>query len=159
VALLVPSACAPAPVTSALSVQGHIMDVWLRIDRPVDAEADIPLEDEASEKVKRKYADEPSGAFIVWSDSSEGTLGCIKNNRSISAPISEVTELVLKEMKPAKGRGFVALSFASSAGRELIGIYSNTCSANAFSWLSEIQPVIAKALKLGQSKEDLGYDT
>ena len=80
------------------------MDVWLRIDRPIDAEADIPLKDEASERVKRKYASEPSGAFIVWSDSSDGTLGCIKNNRSISVPISAVTELVLKEMQPAKGR-------------------------------------------------------
>lgn len=135
------------------------MNVWLRIDRPVDAEADIPLKDEASERVKRKYASEPSGAFIVWADSSDGTLGCIRNNRSISAPVSEVTELVLKEMKSAKGRGFVALSFASSAGKELIGIYSNRCSANAFNWLSEIQPVIAKVLKLGQSKQDLGYDT
>ncbi|MGC8121548.1 hypothetical protein [Marinobacter sp. VGCF2001] len=135
------------------------MDVWLKIERPVDAEADIPLQDEASEKVKKKYASEPAGAFIVWSDSSDGTLGCIKNNRSISAPISDVTELVLKEMQPAKGRGFVALSFVSSAGRELAGIYSNTCSANAVHWLSEIQPLIAKALKLGQRKEDLGYDT
>lgn len=135
------------------------MNVWLRIDRPVDAEADIPLKDEASERVKRKYASEPSGAFIVWADSSDGTLGCIRNNRSISAPVSEVTELVLKEMKSAKGRGFVALSFASSAGKELIGIYSNRCSANAFNWLSEIQPVIAKVLKLGQSKQDPGYDT
>ncbi|WP_126810265.1 hypothetical protein [Marinobacter salarius] len=143
----------------ALSVKGRIMDVWLRIERPVDTEADIPLQDEASEKVKRKYASEPSGAFIVWSDSSDGTLGCIKNNRSISAPISEVTELVLKEMQPAKGRGFVALSFVSNVGRELAGIYSNTCSANAVRWLSEVQPLIAKALKLGQRKEDLGYDT
>ncbi len=134
------------------------MDVWLRVERPVDAEADIPMQDEASERIKSLYAKEEKGAFIVWSDSSEGTLGCIKNNRSIALPIQNVAGLVLSQMEPAKGPGFVALSFVSKDGKELAGIHSSRCSRNAVAWLSSIQPVMAEALNLEQKTQNLGCD-
>ena len=133
--------------------------VWLRIERPIDVEADIPLKEEASEKIKRLYCDEHWGDLIIWASSNERTVGCMRYNRSISMPLDKVRILDFQEMKRGKGQGYVQLSFLSANGDQLGGIYSCINSKKSYDWLSKIQPVIAKALSLEQRVSNHGHDT
>lgn len=146
-----------AQMSTALSVLK--MNVWLKIDRPVDAEADIPMKDEASEKVKNLYRQNHKDDFIFWIDEEDDSMGCIKNNRSISFSCASTVLLELQQMKPAKGRGYVALAFISKAGNELGSIFANQCSKQALEWLSAIQPIIAKVAGLENRYSDHGFDT
>ncbi len=134
------------------------MKVWLRVERPIDVEADIPLKDEASEKVKRQYRQENWGDLIIWANYEDGDFGCIRYNRSISMPLSEVSVLDLQEMKPGRGSGYLHLSFVTCNGKQLGSIYSSRCTKKSFDWLSKIQPMIANALNLEQRFSDHGYD-
>lgn len=134
------------------------MDIWLRIDRPLDVGVDVPLKDEASEKVKKLYNKTSKGDLIVWFDKNDSTVGIIKNNRSISVASSKVSGLRLAQMEPAKGRGFVELVFTDQDGKDLTGIYSNLWSKKALTWLSTIQQTIAKALDLTEEQAHYGHD-
>lgn len=134
------------------------MKLWIKIERPIGAEADIPLKNEASEKIKALYNAEHKDEFIFWLDEEEGTMGCIKNNRSISMCCKKVSALELQEMKPSKGRGYVSLSFMTSQGEEVGSICSNQCSKNALEWLASIQPIIANEADLESRYSDHGYD-
>ena len=134
------------------------MDTWLKINRPVYVEADIPLKEEAPEKIKQHYSDYNWGDLIIWTDDEEGVFGCIRFNRSITMPLSELGSVELQEMKPGKGSGYVHLSFVSKEGKQLGGIYSRVCAKKSFDWLSEIQPQIAETLNVEQRFADHGYD-
>jgi len=134
------------------------MKLWIKIDRPIDSVADIPLKDEAPEKVKKLYQSSNKGDFIFWIDDEEGTIGCIKNNRSISMCLDTVSILELQEMKPAKGRGYVSLCFMSKSGKELGEIYANQYSQKALNWLASIQPIIANEAGLEVRSFDYGFD-
>lgn len=132
------------------------MDIWLQIDRPLDSGVDLPLKNEASHHVIEKYK-AYWGQFIVWANSKEGTIGCIRYNRSISMPITDVRRLELQEVRPAKGDGHIHLAFVSHNGEYLGGISSKN-TQKSFAWLSHIQPIIANKLNLTQKYIDCGYD-
>ena len=135
------------------------MEVWLKINRPIDVEADIPLKDEAPENVKQRYSKHNWGELIIWADDKAGNFGCIRYNRSITMPLSDLKSIELQEMKPGKGAGYVHLSFVSKDGKNLGSIYSRVCTKKSFDWLSKIQPEIAETLNVEQKFSDHGYDT
>ena len=134
------------------------MDLWLKIDRPQNIEADIPLKDDAPEEIKDRYIESNWGDLIVWANKEDGKFGCIRYNRSIAMPLTEIDSIELQEMKPGKGPGYVHLSFVSGGGKTLGGIYSSVFSRGSLEWLSKIQPLIADSLNIEQAISDHGYD-
>ena len=134
------------------------MDLWLKIDRPIDVEADLPLKDEAPDDVKKQYSKSNWGELVIWSNNENDSFGCIRYNRSITMLLSELGSIELQEMKPGRGRGYIHLVFISRDSNHLGGIYSGECTKKSFDWLSKIQPEIAGALNIEQKFSDHGYD-
>ena len=134
------------------------MDVWLKIDRPINAEADLPLKSQAPSDVEKQYCEKNWGDLVLWVNRENDSFGCIRLNRSISMTLSELALIELEETKPAKGNGYVGLSFLSKDGTHLGGFLSNRYSNNALNWLNEVQPILANALGVESGYSDRGYD-
>ncbi len=134
------------------------MKLWLKIHRPANVEADIPLKDDAPEEIKQRYSERNWGDLIIWANKEDDSFGCIRYNRSIALPLSEIDSIELQKMKPGKGAGYVHLSFVNRDGKNLGGIYSKAFSKTSFEWLSKIQPLIADSLSIKQKISDHGYD-
>lgn len=134
------------------------MKKWIEIDRPVDVEADIPLKDQAPTEVRDEYDRSSKNKFIVWVSSDSKLIGCIKNNRSISADFEFAVAVELYEMKPAKGSGYVGLDIKSKNGECLAVIASSRYSQRSLQWLKQIQPILAKVFHLEQRYEYHGKD-
>jgi len=134
------------------------MNTWIEIDRPVDIEADIPLKDQAPIDVKTKYNESYNNKFVAWVHNDLGLIGCIKNNRSISAKCSEAAVIELYEMEPAKGGGYLGLDIKSKGGECLAVVAHSRHSEKSLKWLKEIQPILAKAFSLKETYEYHGKD-
>ena len=134
------------------------MNEWIVISKPIDVEADIPLEDQAPIEVKQRYNESYKNKFVAWRNEELNLFGCIKNNRSISAKCSEGTILELYEMEPAKGSGYVGLTIKSEDGKSIAAIARARYSEKSLTWLKEIQPILAKTFKLQEHYEYHGKD-
>ncbi|SHF98232.1 hypothetical protein SAMN02745753_03010 [Marinomonas polaris DSM 16579] len=134
------------------------MNNWIEINRPVDVEADIPLKDQAPVEIKDRYVSDYKGRFIAWISEDRKKIGCIKNNRSISASLVEAHSIQLYEMEPAKGNGFVGLDIISASGESLAVIAASRYSVKSLNWLKEIQPILASAFDLQETYEYQGKD-
>lgn len=134
------------------------MKEWIEIIRPVDVEADIPLKDQAPIEVKERYNDDCKNKFIAWVNDDRSFIGCIKNNRSISAKSSDAVAIELYEMEPAKGGGYVGLDIISESGGCVAVIAHSRYSQKSLQWLKEIQPILAKAFNLKETYDYQGKD-
>jgi predicted ATP-dependent endonuclease of OLD family len=96
--------------------------------------------------------------FVAWVSDDLNFIGCIKNNRSISAKHSEAAVLELYEMEPAKGGGYVGLDIKSKSGESKAIVASARYSQKSLKWLKEIQPILAKVFSLEETYEYHGKD-
>jgi hypothetical protein len=134
------------------------MKEWIEIIRPVDVEADIPLKDQAPLEIKVKYNEFYKNKFVAWVNDDLSLIGCIKNNRSVSAKCSEAAVIELYEMEPARGGGYVGLDIKSKAGESVAVVASARYSQKSLKWLKEIQPILAKVFKLEETYAYHGKD-
>ncbi len=135
------------------------MQEWIEIDRPIDVEADIPLKDQASDEIKKKYNNEGcKNKFVAWVSESGTFIGCIKDNRSISVESSKATTVELYEMESAKGGGYVGLDIVSENGECLAVVAHSRYSQKSLQWLKKIQPVLAGVFNLEKAYRYHGKD-
>lgn len=134
------------------------MKEWIEIDRPLDVEADIPLKDQAPKEVRDEYDRSSKNKFIAWVSNDTNLIGCIKNNRSISAEFDSAEAVELYEMEPAKGSGYVGLDIKSKNGECLAVIASSRYSQKSLQWLKQVQPILAKVFQLKETYEHHGKD-
>ncbi len=134
------------------------MKEWIEIERPVDIEADLSLKDQAPPEVRDEYDRSRKNSFIAWVSSDSKLIGCIKNNRSISVDFSLAAAVVLYEMEPAKGSGYVGLDITTKNGECLAIIDSSRYSKKSLQWLKHAHLILAKVFQLEERYEYHGKD-
>ena len=129
------------------------------IPKSVTLEASIPLKSEAPDDVIKEYESTYKGRLAIWKSSRSDSFGCIQNNRSVKAILSQAEKVVVYEIKPAKGSGWVGMTVQNESGEELVTLFNSRYSQLSINWLNRTQAKVAEFLELQTEFQDLGYDT
>lgn len=128
------------------------------IPKSVTLEASIPLSSKAPEEVVAKYEINYKERLVVWKYNEMDLCGCIQNNRSVKAVLSHAYKVVVYEIKPAKGSGWVGMTLQTESGTELVTLFSSRYSKLSINWLNRTQEKVADFLGLETELQDMGYD-
>ena len=129
------------------------------LPRPVTLEASIPLKSDAPDEVVSEYRNRFGGKLVVWKNAESMICGCIHNNRSVVAPLKELGNVCVYEMKPAKSTGWVGMCLKTHSGEDVVTLFDSRHSDLSMKWLLATQEKVASFLSLGSTFQDLGYDT
>ena len=116
--------------------------------RPIDA---APLDVQHHVALGRPWH------LIGWVDENEGLFGLSHKGR-YSIATWPITKAAIGAMRPAKGRGYVALELSSSQPPSVMILCSSTYSEPLLQWLVSHQGVLSSVLGISTEIEDWGSD-
>ncbi|WCN08899.1 hypothetical protein [Marinomonas mediterranea] len=134
------------------------MVIFEVIPKHATLETLIPLKSDAPADVVNEYEINHKALLTVWKNTETDLCGCIQNNRSVNTVLSYADKVVVYEIKPAKGSGWVGMTLQSEAGKELVTLFSIVYSQSSINWLIATQEQVANFLGIKAEFQDLGYD-
>jgi len=109
--------------------------------------------------VEAAMAGSPAEYLVAWSDNYSRTFGLAKGSKAIVLPWGDVRSLSLDVMRPAKGRGWVALeAIVGKSGANTTLLQSLTYSAEALHALQSKLPQIEALFNMKVVVRDHGSD-
>lgn len=118
----------------------------------------IPFESNAPKEVIDEYVNSCNESVAIWKYSEMDLCGCIHNNRSVKAVLSHAHKVVVYEVKPAKGSGWVGITLQNDSDKELVTLFGLRYSQSSINWLNRTQEEVGEFLGLKTEFQDLGYD-
>lgn len=128
------------------------------LTKSVSQEATIPLKSEAPADVIREYEKNHKGKLVIWKSIEKDECGCIQNNRSVNTSLSNAARVVVFEIKPAKGSGWVGMTLQDDSGKELVTLFISRYTQLSINWLNRTQVKVSEFLGLQSEFQDFGYD-